>query len=136
MEELAKEHHSEFGLGKLADNVGLTMCVTRTGKAIGGIKDSADQKHDAVMVAQSKLLLRSLGRVISEEIHDAGEPLVVRRGINTAFGKLWPEIEKHVIDDAAREGASSGGTATTSRAKRWRRGLTGSARARCCCCTR
>ena len=103
MEELAKEHHSEFGLGKLADNVGLTMCVTRTGKAIGGIKDSADQKHDAVMVAQSKLLLRSLGRVISEEIHDAGEPLVVRRGINTAFGKLWPEIEKHVIDSMLLE---------------------------------
>ena len=82
----------------MLEKLGVTTCVTRTGKGFKMVEQQMAKQADRAMIGQVRLMLNKFGFKIKESIHSAGEPAVLARFLDNVFGPFWKEVEKSLLD--------------------------------------
>ena len=94
---------NENAFASIGENLGITLCLERSGKAFKSVGDLSARSADRALIANAKIILRSVGTKMNAMMHDDAMPVKLHRGIDFVFGAIWPEIQKGVLDNLLLE---------------------------------
>ena len=94
----ATEDHSIFSFSRLSEDIGITVCLDRSGKAARAVGTASAMTTDKQMVKSYRGLLKTVGNSTRKMVVDPSMPYSLEKSVTAGYDVIWPEIEKEMCD--------------------------------------
>ena len=88
----ATEDHSIFSFSRLSEDIGITVCLDRSGKAARAVGTASAMTTDKQMVKSYRGLLKTVGNSTRKMVVDPLMPYSLEKSVTAGYDVIWPEI--------------------------------------------